>query len=77
MRKKLSRLFKREPFWKELWLSESEKAFWEINHNNLEKKVNLLYVPNEQYSQEDVNIPLTYEEFEDLIGFINKLKSKR
>ena len=61
------------PFWKTLWNAESEKAYWEINHDSEKEEVVLHYVPNEDYSKEDIRITLTYEKFEDLIEFIKML----
>ncbi|MEK6829054.1 MAG: hypothetical protein AABY15_02925 [Nanoarchaeota archaeon] len=62
-----------EPEWKALWNSESELAHWEIWHDNAEKSVILHYVPEEDYSEKDKKIALTYEEFEDLTEFINRI----
>jgi len=60
--------------WKKLLISESEKSYWEILHNSDKKIVMLHYVPEEDYSEKDIKIELTYDQFEDLIKFILRIK---
>ena len=68
--------FQKEPIWKIILNDESKKSLWEIVHLENEKSVRLHYVPEENYSEKDVNINLTYEEFEDLIRFMKSMDSK-
>lgn len=60
--------------WKKLWNSESDNANWEIVHDSKEKTVTLHYVPNDDYSKEDVKIQMSYEHFEDLVKFMLTIK---
>lgn len=54
-------------FWKKLWNSESDYGNWEIWHDNENEKVTLHYVPEDNYSDEDIKIEMSYKEFEDLV----------
>lgn len=67
--------------WKNLWDAESELSYWEvkrpvkgININvgkvEFEDYRELMFVPNPNYSEDDVKIKLTEEQFEDLVKFI-------
>lgn len=67
---------RKEPFWKIVLNAESKISKWEIVHHEETKNVWLHYVHEEVYSEKDIKINLTYEEFEDLIGFIKKMDSK-
>ena len=55
-------------FWKKLWLSESDNANWEILHDSERKTVTLHYVP------EDVKIEVPYDQFEDLVKFMIRIR---
>lgn len=60
--------------WKKLWNSESDKAHWEILHDAENKTVRLHYIPNDDYSKDDTKIRMEYDQFEDLVKFINRIK---
>lgn len=68
--------FQKEPIWTIVINDESQESKWEIVHTTESKNVRLHFVPNDNYSDEDVNINLTYVEFQDLIKFMKKLDSK-
>jgi len=57
-------------FWKKLWVSESDNSKWEILHDSEAKTVELHYVPNDDYSIDDVKIKMQYDDFEDLVKFM-------
>ena len=61
-------------FWKKLFNSESEKANWEILHDSDKKTVTLHYVPEDDYSDKDVKIEVPYDQFEDLVKFIIRIR---
>ncbi|MFW5795263.1 MAG: hypothetical protein ACOCV1_07245 [Bacillota bacterium] len=61
-------------FWKKLWNSESDKSYWEILHDNEDKTVTLHYISEEDYCDKDVKIKMKYEQFEDLIKFIIRIR---
>jgi hypothetical protein len=61
-------------FWKKLWNSESDNANWEIWHDSDKKTVTLHYVPEDDYSDKDVKIEVPYNQFEDLVKFIIKIR---
>lgn len=67
---------KRKPFWKILWNSESEDAKWEIFHDLKKETVTLLYVPEEDYTKNDIKITVNYDEFNDLLKFTKKLNRR-
>lgn len=60
--------------WKKLFNSESEKSYWEIINDNDNKKITLLFVPNDDYSEEDIRIKISHEEFEDLVKFLIRIR---
>ena len=60
--------------WKKLWLSESDNANWEIRHDSKTKEIALMYVPEDDYSKNDIEIKVPYEHFEDLVKFIIKIQ---
>lgn len=60
--------------WKKLWVGESEKGHWEILNDTNGKTIQLHYVPEEDYSEKDIKINLSYEEFQDLNDFMNKIR---
>ena len=68
--------FQKEPIWKIILNEESKNSTWEITHHDETKNVRLHYVPGDNYSEKDININLTYDEFEDLIKFMKKMDSK-
>jgi hypothetical protein len=61
-------------FWKKLLNSESDNANWEIWHNSDKKTVTLHYVPQNDYSEKDVKIEVPYEQFEDLVKFMIRIR---
>jgi len=61
-------------FWKKLWVSESDNSKWEILHDSENKTVELHYVPNDDYSNKDVKIKMQYDDFEDLVKFIIRIR---
>ena len=61
-------------FWKTLWVSESDNSKWEILHNSETKTVELHYVPNDDYSSDDVKIKMQYDDFEDLVKFMIRIR---
>lgn len=61
-------------YWKKLCNAESEKANWEIVHDSDKKTVTLHYVPEEDYSDKDIKIEVPYNQFEDLVKFIIKIR---
>lgn len=61
-------------YWKKLWNSESDNANWEIRHDSDKKTVTLHYVPEENYSKNDIEIKVPYEQFEDLVKFIIRIR---
>lgn len=65
--------FNRSRFWRSLWVSESPQSFWEMVHDSSEKTVVLHYIPNSDYSDDDVKIELNYDEFQDLLDFARRL----
>lgn len=69
---KVKNIFKKEPKWKNIYISESEKSYWEFLNNN-DGTIKILYVPNTNYSKDDVEINMITEQFEDLLKFIKKL----
>lgn len=64
---------KDKPLWKNLALSESYKGFWELFHNTEDKIIKLSYVPEVAYSDKDIHITLNYDEFKDLIQWLNRI----
>jgi hypothetical protein len=56
--------------WKELWTSESDNGNWEILNHIDKKEITLHYVPEEDYSENDIKIKMSYEKFNDLSDFI-------
>ena len=67
-------VFMYRAYWKKLWLSESDDANWEISHDSKTKEITLLYVPEDDYSKNDVEIKVPYEHFEDLVKFIIRIR---
>ena len=63
--------------WKKLLLSESDNADWEIRHDSKTKEITLLYVPEDGYSNNDIEIKMPYEHFEDLVNFIIKIQKQK
>ena len=61
-------------YWKKLWLSESDNANWEIRHDVKTKEITLLYVPEDDYSKKDIEIKVPYEQFEDLVKFMIRIR---
>lgn len=61
-------------FWKKLWNSESDNANWEIWHDSDKKTVTLHYVPEDNYSDKDVKIEVPYDQFEDLVKFMIRIR---
>jgi hypothetical protein len=61
-------------YWKKLWLSESDNGNWEIRNDSKTKEIILLYVPEDNYSKNDVEIKVPYEQFEDLVKFITRIR---
>lgn len=64
---------KGEPEWMGIWNSESDSSYWEIWNDTAEKTIILHYVPDEDYSEKDTKIAMTYDEFADLITFLKRL----
>jgi hypothetical protein len=60
--------------WKKLWISESDRANWEILHNLEKKTVTLQYVPEDDYGDRDVRIEVPYDHFEDLVKFMIRIR---
>jgi len=60
-------------FWKKLCNSESVNANWEIIHNSDTKIITLHYVPEDDYSEKDIKIDMSYERFEDLVKFLIRI----
>jgi hypothetical protein len=60
--------------WKKLFNSESKMSHWEIINDNENKKITLLYVPNDDYSEYDIRINVSHEEFEDLVKFLIRIR---
>jgi hypothetical protein len=48
-------------------------SLWEITNDSDEETVRLLYVPNDNYSKEDIAINVDYSRFKDLVDFITRL----
>jgi hypothetical protein len=61
-------------FWRKLFISESEKSYWEIVHDSKKENVTLYFIPEEDCSKKYVKIKLSYEQFEDLVKFMNRIK---
>ena len=61
-------------YWKKLWLSESDNANWEIRNDSNTKEITLMYVPEDNYSKNDIEIKVPYEQFEDLVKFIIRIR---
>jgi hypothetical protein len=59
--------------WREVWNVESDESKWEIINNFDDKKIKLLYVPEEDYNEKDIEIEVSYDDFEDLVKFIKSL----
>ncbi len=80
LKKKLLYLILYRAYWKKLWVSESDHSNWEIvNDSNWEivndsKKVTLLYIPEDDYSKNDIHITVPYHHFEDLIKFMIRIR---
>ena len=60
-------------YWKKLYNSESKNAYWEIWHDSDEKSIILHHVPEEDYTNKDTKIKLSYNQFDDLIKFIIRI----
>lgn len=60
--------------WKKLLNSESDNAYWEILHDSNKKTVTLHYVPEDDYSDKDVKIEVPYNQFEDLVKFMIRIR---
>lgn len=61
-------------FWKKLCNYESDNANWEIWHDSDKKIVTLHYVPEDDYSDKDVKIKVPYDQFEDLVKFMIRIR---
>ena len=61
-------------YWKKLWLSESDNANWEIRHDSETKEITLMYVPEDDYNKKDIKIKVPYDQFEDLVKFIIRIR---
>lgn len=61
-------------FWKKLYNSESDNSNWEIWNNSDKKTVTLHYVPEDDYSNKDVKLEVSYDQFEDLVKFILRIR---
>lgn len=59
--------------WKNILSSESESSKWEIVNHKLSSTICLHYVPNDDYSSDDIKINMSYDDFIDLCEFIKKL----
>lgn len=59
--------------WKKLWNAESDLAHWEIWHDTETKSIILHWVPEEDYTKNDIKINLNYDQFKDLIHFLIKI----
>lgn len=57
-------------FWEVLFNSESKLSHWEITKDIDNKTVRLLYVPNDNYSKDDIEIKVSFEVFKDLLEFM-------
>jgi hypothetical protein len=68
---------RKQQSWEEIFNSESEKAFWEIVHDRKAKTVRLLFVPDDDYGRNDIDIELNYEQFDDLCSFINRISKQK
>ena len=64
----------KKPFWKKTLNAESTNSHWEIL--NTGDRVELLYVPKDNYSDKDISIEVSHEEFEELLEFMKKLIKK-
>lgn len=64
---------KRKPEWITLWNAESPNSNWEVWHHSRYKQITLQYIPEDDYSKNDIKIKMSYEHFEDLIDFLKKL----
>ncbi|MEX0598961.1 MAG: hypothetical protein WD512_20925 [Candidatus Paceibacterota bacterium] len=62
--------------WRDIWVSESDDSHWEILNDNKNNTVELHYIPNDDYSDEDVKIKIPHTHFEDLVKLIDKLNKK-
>lgn len=68
---------RKQQSWEKLLNAESENAFWEIIHDSKAKTVRLLFVPDDDYSRNDIDIEMNYEQFDDLCNFINRISKPK
>lgn len=61
-------------YWKKFFNYESDKAHWEIINISEEKKITLCYIPEDDYSDKDIKIEVTHEQFEDLVKFVLEIR---
>lgn len=75
MNRKISRTIKPyPPAWKGMALAESEKDYWEIVNDPLKKVVNFIHLPNPDKDDGHIQLSLTYDQFDDLVNFIQRIK---
>lgn len=67
---------KRKPYWNTLWNAESDNSNWEIWHHEKKKEITLQYIPEGDYSKNDIKIKMSYEHFDDLVDFLKRLDEK-
>lgn len=60
--------------WQNIHHAESDLSKWEMTHDKQQKTVRLLFVKNDDYSKEDRELVMDYNEFEDLLKFMNRLE---
>lgn len=68
---------RKQESWEEIFNSESEKAFWEIVHDRKAQTVRLIFVPDEEYNKKMVETTVSYEQFDDLCNFINRISKPK
>jgi len=59
-------------YWKLIGVGESKKGFWEIQSQD-DDNILLHYVPDEDYSENDIKIKVPFEHFQDLLTYCQSI----
>lgn len=61
-RKKRKETLEQQKYWETVFNAESKKSFWEVTNSKQQDIVQLLFVPNDNYSSSDTRILMTPEQ---------------
>lgn len=69
-------LNKCQPYWYAIFNIESENSHWEIWNDDILKTMTIHYVPEDNFTVNDIKITVPYEQFEELVKLIKKIDKK-